>query len=118
MTGEIDPPTRGTAPTQAHLLATLSDGRKTKSALADELGLAPTGMDSAREALRDRGYDIPYEREGQSFYWTLSEADCDRPGPTSTSCRTGWTLVNPSSASTSAISHDRAGRSTLTSRRR
>jgi len=77
MTEEIDAPTRGTAPTQARLLATLSDGRKTKSALADELGLAPTGLDSAREALRNRGYDIPYEREGQAFYWTLSETDCE-----------------------------------------
>jgi len=75
MTEEIDPPDPTTAPTQARLLNTLAEGRTTKSALADTLGLAPTGLDSAREALRNRGYDIPYEREGQTYYWTLSEDD-------------------------------------------
>jgi len=75
MTEETVPPDPNKAPTQAGLLSILAGGRTTKSALADELGLAATGLDSARESLRGRGYDIPYEREGQTFFWTLSDSD-------------------------------------------
>jgi len=77
MTEEIDPPDPETAPTQAQLISELREGAVPKAELGDRLGLEPTGLDSAREALRRRGLDIPWERQGQIYAWTLSEHDRD-----------------------------------------
>lgn len=78
MNEEINPPGPETAPTQAQLLDTLREsGPIPKAELGDRLGLEPTGLDSAREALRNRGYDIPFERKGRTYCWTLSEEDRD-----------------------------------------
>jgi len=76
MTEETVPPDPETAPTQSELLSELRDSDPVpKAELGDRLGLEPTGLDSAREGLRGRGFDIPYQREGQIFAWTLSEDD-------------------------------------------
>jgi len=86
MNEEINPPDPETAPTQVQLLRELRENDPIpKAELGDRLGLEPTGMDSARERLRNRGYDIPYERDGRACCWTLSEADRDHlPADTDT----------------------------------
>jgi len=66
------------APAQRELIAALADGRVPKADLVDQLDIPVPTLEGRRERLRARGFDIPYEQDDGTYYWTLSEADCER----------------------------------------
>lgn len=66
------------APAQRELVDALRGGRVPKAELAVQLDIPVPTLEGRQERLRNRGFDIPYEREGDTSYWALSDADRDR----------------------------------------
>jgi len=62
-------------PGQRELVDALRGGKVPKSGLVKQLDIPVPTLEGRRERLRDRGFDIPYEREGHTSYWSLSSDD-------------------------------------------
>jgi len=71
-------PDLSNCPGQRELVDALRGGKVPKSDLVEQLDIPVPTLEGRRERLRDRGFDVPYEREGRTYYWTLSDADRER----------------------------------------